>query len=109
MLPLRGLHLPSEPLTIGTADIALAIAAGLAAALVIGSLLGLLVRRRRSVRSTALDKLARIGGLAPGERLLAQATLLRRLVRTLDGAAAARRQGEAWLEQLDRSFRTAFF
>jgi hypothetical protein len=68
-----------------------------------------LFRRWRAVRRAALRALAASRSLDPAERLAAQAMLLRRLVRTIDGAAAARRQGRDWLDTLDRRFATRFF
>ncbi|MFL1876623.1 DUF4381 family protein, partial [Hansschlegelia beijingensis] len=44
-----------------------------------------------------------------GVGLAAQAALLRRVVRTVDGDEAARREGPAWGETLDRVLRTDFF
>ena len=57
----------------------------------------------------ALAMLAQMSELPPAECTVAQARLLRRLVLTLDGEIAARRQRSAWLEQLDLTFRTDFF
>lgn len=68
------------------------------------------VRHHRSaLRASAEAALAAARELAPAERLAAQANLLRRLVRTLVGDEAARAQGGAWLERLDRVFQTRFF
>ena len=109
MLALRGLHLPTEGLTTDVADAALAVAIGLAAALVVGIVLNLMMRRRHPVRRAALAMLSQMSELPPAERTLGQARLLRRLVLTLSGEIAARRQRSAWLEQLDLTFRTDFF
>lgn len=109
MLALRGLHSPAEGLATSLSAVALETAIGLAAALVVGSGLSLLMRRRRAVRRAALDLLSQASELPMAERTVAQARLLRRLVLTLSGEAAARKQGSAWLEQLDRSFGTEFF
>jgi hypothetical protein len=68
-----------------------------------------LLRRWRAVRRSALAALAASRSLDPPERLAAQAVLLRRLVRTIDGDAAGRLQGRDWLERLDRLFATRFF
>lgn len=108
MLALRGLHLPSERLTTDGADAALAIAIGLAVAVLVGIVLNLLMRRR-PVRRAALALLSQMSELPPAEHTVAQARLLRRLVLTLSGEIAARRQRSAWLEQLDLTFRTDFF
>ena len=109
MLALRGLHLPTERFTADVVGVALAVAIGLAAALVVGIVLNLLMRRRRPVRRAALAMLSQMSELPPAERTVAQARLLRRLVLTLSGEIAARRQRGAWLEQLDLTFRTDFF
>jgi hypothetical protein len=65
--------------------------------------------RRVALRTSAEAALAATRGLAPADRLAAQATLLRRLVRSLQGDEAARAQGRAWLERLDGVFETRFF
>ena len=104
MLALRELHLPTERLATDVADAAFAVAIGLAAALVVGIVLNLLMRRRRPVRRAALAMLAQMSELPPAECTVAQARLLRRLVLTLSGEIAARRRRSAWLEQLDRLF-----
>ena len=109
MLALRALHLPTERLATDGADAALAVAIGLAVALVVGIVLNLLMRRRRPIRRAALAMLSQMSALPPAEHTVAQARLLRRLVRTLSGEIAARRQRSAWLEQLDLTFRTDFF
>lgn len=109
MLALRGLHWPTEGVPSYVADLALALVVGLALALAVGSIVPFLMRRRHAVRKAALDALRQMSGLPRGERAVAQARLLRRLVLTLHGETAARRQGNAWLEQLDRTFRTDFF
>lgn len=66
-------------------------------------------RRRSGLRRSAELALAATRTLDPGERLAAQARLLRRLVRARDGEAAARAHGDGWLAALDRSFGTTFF
>ena len=109
MLALRELHVPTERLTTDMADAALTVAIGLAAALLVGIVLNLLIRRPRPVRRAALVMLSQMSELPPAERAVAQARLLRRLVLTLSGEIAARRQRNAWLEQLDLTFRTDFF
>ena len=65
--------------------------------------------RRAALRVSVESALAAARGLAPPERLAAQAMLLRRLVRGLVGDEAARAQGATWLEHLDRLFATRFF
>ncbi len=66
-------------------------------------------RRRVGVRRSAETALAATRTLDPAERLAAQASLLRRLVRARSGEAAARRQGSGWLAALDGTFSTTFF
>lgn len=68
------------PLTMAEtlADGFLAVALGIALALLAAMLLRPLTRRTRSARELALEELARTRGMAPAERLLAQAHLLRR-------------------------------
>jgi hypothetical protein len=106
---LRGLHLPAEgPLSL-PGQIGLAVAVGLLAALVIAAAVAFFARRRASVRRSAMRMLDAARRLDTPERLLVQAKLLRRLARTLDGAAASRSRGEAWAEHLDRIFATTFF
>jgi hypothetical protein len=91
------------------AGLALALAIGLAAALLVEVAAAAWRKRRRSVRQAALANLAKARELPAAEQAIAHAKLLRRLVRTLEGEAAARRHGEAWAAQLDRSFKTTFF
>ena len=105
---LRPLHLPTGGGAVSGAVVA-AIATGFAAALLVGLVRWLRARRHASVRRAALDALALTTALEPEARRVAQARLLRRLVRTLDGEAAAAERGEAWGRTLDRVFATGFF
>lgn len=66
-------------------------------------------RRWREVRRATLEALAAARHLPPGERLAAQAAVLRRLIRTLCGDGPARQQGRDWLACLDSAFSTRFF
>lgn len=66
-------------------------------------------RRRTALRTSAEAALAAVRRLAPADRLAAQAHLLRRLARSLDGDAAVWASGDAWLQNLDRIFGTRFF
>jgi hypothetical protein len=102
--PMREPPLPAPvtPFLVMVALGALA-AVALAAAYLVG------VRRRAGLRRAAAVALAASRGLAPGERLAAQANLLRRLVRQVGGEAEARTHGTVWLQTLDRVFATAFF
>jgi hypothetical protein len=109
MSELRAIHLPSDA-GIGVGEIVLAVAIGLAAALVVSQLWAAIMNKgRRSLRGLALASLAVSKKLGPDDRLVFQAKLLRRLVRALRGEAAARQQGDAWLGLLDNTFRTDFF
>ncbi|MCJ2034204.1 DUF4381 family protein [Methylobacterium sp. J-068] len=105
---LRGLHLPAETGGLQGA-VMLAIALGFAAALALGLLRLLRARRRDSIRRAALRELAAANALPPEPRRVAQARLLRRLARTLQGDAAADARGAAWGTVLDRLFATTFF
>lgn len=68
-----------------------------------------LLARRHSLRRAALSALAQADALPVPEKRAAQARLLRQIVRTLAGDAAARCEGAAWLACLDRVFATRFF
>ena len=65
--------------------------------------------RRAGLRQSAEAALAASRPLVPAERLAAQATLLRRLVRAAAGEREARAQGAVWLQTLDLVFGTRFF
>lgn len=105
---LRGLHLPTGGTGIQGAVVA-AIAAGFALALLVGLVRALQARRSASLRRAALRELARTAALEPEARRVAQARLLRRVVRSLKGEAAAASRGEAWASILDQTFATTFF
>jgi hypothetical protein len=81
---------------------------GCAAALVCAFTLGPWLIRRRALRRFALEALAATRTLPEEARLVAQATLLRRVSSQLD-AAAAKEHGDVWLTRLDRVFSTQFF
>jgi hypothetical protein len=104
---LRGLHLPGGAAGAVQAEIVAAAALGFLAALLVGLARYWRGRARATVRRAALAELARSRGLDPESRLVAQARLLRRLGRTLDGDAA--RTGADWAARLDALFRTDFF
>ncbi|MET0369235.1 MAG: DUF4381 family protein [Methylobacterium sp.] len=106
---LRGLHLPGGASGPVPGEILLALVLGFGAALLVGLLRILVSRVRASVRRAALADLAGSRTLAPPDRILAQARLLRRLVRTLDGDEAASAHGAAWAARLDGRLRTDFF
>jgi hypothetical protein len=105
---LRAIHLPTDA-HIGVGEIFLAVAIGLAAALVASQLWAIMNGGRRSLRGGALAGLGASKNLGPDDRLVFQAKLLRCLVRAIRGEAAARQQGDAWLRALDNTFRTDFF
>ncbi|GEO98780.1 DUF4381 domain-containing protein [Methylobacterium haplocladii] len=106
---LRGLHLPAGGSSVLQGEIVAAIALGFAAALLFGLARILLARRRSTVRRAALHELTRARNLDPQTRLTAQARLLRRIVRTLEGEEAASARGTAWAQKLDGTFATDFF
>lgn len=106
---LRGLHLPGGSAALFRGEIFVAILVGLCAALLVGLARRLWLRMRQTLRRTALAELAAASRLPPEERLVAQASLLRRLVLTLRGEEAAAIRGEAWAGELDRLFRTDYF
>lgn len=106
---LRGLHLPTGGGSALQGEVVAAIALGFAAALLIGLIRVLRARLQASVRRAALRELALANGLDPDTRRVAQAQLLRRVVRTLQGDASASQQGDVWARTLDRTFATDFF
>ena len=98
---------PPQPASL--APFAITFAIGCAAALALLALVFFARRRRSDLRRAAVATLARTRGLVPEERLAAQASLLRRLVRRLAGEAEAKTQGADWLATLDGTFETRFF
>lgn len=107
LLNLHPMREPPPPSPVAPFLLMLVVGVALAA---IGSIAWRLARRRRSgLRRSAELALAATRTLDPGERLAAQARLLRRLVRARDGENAARAQGDGWLAALDRTFGTTFF
>lgn len=105
---LRALHLPPET-TSWQSDLGFAIAGGLVLALVVSLLVRILVRPRRSLRASAMEEFSAAKNLPADQRRAAQAALLRRVVRTVEGDDAARASGAQWGETLDRVFRTDLF
>lgn len=106
---LRGLHLPGHAAGLVEGEIVVAMALGFAAALIAGLVRHLYRRSRIGVRRSALNALAAAGRLDPETRLVAQARLLRRIVRTLQGDEAASLRGPAWAVRLDEIFATDAF
>jgi len=82
---------------------------GCAAALVLYFFLAPWIKRRRLLRTSALDRLARARTLPAAERLAAQASILRSLVKALNGNMAAHARGAEWLTCLDTTFSTHYF
>lgn len=105
---LRALHLPPAAPAFW-ADIGLAVALGLLAALILSLAWRLLARPRLSLRAEALAAFEHASALPVPERRAAQAALLRRVVRSVEGEDAARTSGPAWSATLDRVFRTDLF
>ena len=106
---LRGLHLPTGGGSALQGEVVAASALGFAAALLVGLIRVLRARGQASVRRAALRELTLANGLDPETRRVAQARLLRRVVRTLEGDDAAAARGTVWAEKLDRTFATDFF
>jgi hypothetical protein len=103
---LRPLHITSG-IDQATPVVAMALL-GCAAALACAFALGPWLIRRRALRRFAHRELAATRALPQEARLVAQATLLRRIVAQLN-AGSAQEQGEIWLARLDRAFSTRFF
>ncbi|MBB2963163.1 DUF4381 domain-containing protein [Methylobacterium sp. R2-1] len=106
---LRGLHLPTGGNSAVQPEMVAAIVLGFALALLVGLIRLLRARRGASLRRAALRELALASQLEPEARRVAQARLLRRVVRTLKGEEAARTRGPAWAATLDTTFATDFF
>jgi hypothetical protein len=105
---LRALHLPPETHSVW-ADLGLAVAAGLAIALVVAFAARLFLRPKHSLRASALEAFEHAKALPPDDKRAAQAALLRRIVRTVEGEAAARAAGPEWSATLDRVLKTDLF
>lgn len=108
LIGLRALHLPPAPSSFWS-DLAFAAAAGLALALLASLLVRTFARPKTSLKTGALAALTEANALPPPERRAAQAAILRRVVRSKEGDAAAQTQGEAWAATLDRVFATDLF
>ncbi|UYW27029.1 DUF4381 domain-containing protein [Methylorubrum extorquens] len=106
---LRGLHLPTGGNSAVQPEMVAALAFGFSLALLVGLIRLVRARRGASVRRAALRELASAQNLEPEARRVAQARLLRRVVRTLKGEAAAGTSGAAWAATLDTTFATDFF
>ncbi|MDR7035510.1 MULTISPECIES: DUF4381 domain-containing protein [Methylobacterium] len=106
---LRGLHLPANAAGAIQGEVVAAIILGFTAALLVGAIRYWRARRGSTVRRAALRDLQAARGLEPEARLVAQARLLRRTARTLDGDGVADLRGADWAARLDRIFATDFF
>ncbi|MDR4308848.1 DUF4381 domain-containing protein [Chelatococcus sambhunathii] len=105
---LRALHLPPPPASFWS-DVGFAVAFGLLIALLASLLVRWLFKPRLSLRASAMGALVEASRLRPEDRRAAQAALLRRIVRTVEGEEAARAQGADWTTALDRVFATDLF
>ena len=112
---LRDLRVPESSGTGALADAAAAFALGLAAALLLAVLLRAITIRRPSRRAAALTELTAARGLAPAERLMVQAAILKRAATDLGitDQAAGEAHGPSdrgdWLLALDRQLGRQFF
>ncbi|GLK69182.1 DUF4381 family protein [Hansschlegelia plantiphila] len=105
---LRALHLPPQPVSFW-ADFGVAAAAGLGLALIVALALRALLRPRPSLAAAARAEFERARTLPAPERRAAQATILRRVVRSRAGDEAARATGADWAAALDGVFGTDLF
>lgn len=105
---LRSLHLPPA-VPNWWSDLGFAAALGLALALIAALAFRALFRAPGSLRREALAELNAADALPTPERRAAQAALLRRVVRSREGDDAAKAQGAAWAETLDRTLGTEIF
>ena len=106
---LRGLHLPQNSTGLLNGEIAAAMMFGLLAAFLVGLVRHLKRRAQRTIRRAALHELTITRSLEPEDRLVAQAYLLRRLARTLNGDDSVHKRGLSWSTELDELFGTSFF
>ena len=104
---MRALREPPPPATV--APYLMMLALGVAAALVVLAVARQARQTRAGLHSSARALLAATRRLPPGERLAAQASVLRRLVRAVRGDRDARATGTDWLAVLDRTFATTYF
>ncbi|WP_020178641.1 DUF4381 family protein [Methylopila sp. M107] len=105
---LRALHLPPEPSSFWS-DLGFAAIVGLLLALFASLLIRWIAKPRLSLRASAVGALQAANALAPEDRRAAQAAVLRRVVRTVEGEEAARADGGDWGATLDRVFGTDLF
>lgn len=105
---LRALHLPREAYS-AWSDVGFAAAAGLALALLAFFAIKALYRPRLSLRKATLAAFENAKTLPTGERRVAQAAILRRVVKSVEGDDASHATGPDWSTTLDRVFATDFF
>lgn len=105
---LRALHLPAESASLW-ADVGFAAALGLLGAIAAAMIFRGLRKPRLSLRKSAVAAFMKTEALPVGERRAAQAAILRRVVKSVEGDEAARANGADWATTLDRVFRTDLF
>lgn len=105
---LRAIRLPPET-TSYWSDVGFSVALGLGLALLATLALRWLWRPRLSIRKAALRAFEDARALPPDERRAAQAAILRRVVKSVEGDEAARATGRDWAATLDRVFATDLF
>jgi hypothetical protein len=112
--PLDALHamrLPAPPASSLVETLALSVAAGAFAALLLAGALAVFAawRQRRAPLRDALRTLDMARRLAPAERVCAHAAALRHYAVATVGADTGHLHGPAWLDRLDGLFATDFF
>jgi hypothetical protein len=107
---LQAIRLPVVPASSLGEQISAALLAGTVAALLIHLVLAYRNKKRAEpVEKSFIRAIEDTLILPEGERLTAQASVIRRYVDVVAGDIAARKQGEDWLEELDGLFQTEFF
>lgn len=106
---LRPAHLPAAEFGLTFGDLALPIALGLLAAILVAVLWPTRIKGGRRVSLSVMQELERSRALPAEEARLAQARLLRRVVAARDGESAATLKGLDFAAHLDKSFGTDFF
>lgn len=107
---LQDIRLPSIQASSLMEQIAVALFAGITVAVIIQLLLAFKNNQRaESQEMTLIAAVKESEQLPDDERLAAQASAMRRYVNLVRGDAAARKQGEDWLAELDEVFTTEFF
>ncbi|MGH6858624.1 MAG: DUF4381 family protein [Phyllobacterium sp.] len=107
---LQAIRLPAIPESSLWEHMAAALFAGVLAAIVIQLALGSRNRKKaQSLEQSFIIAIRDMENLPADERLAAQASIIRRYVNIVAGNAAAQKQGEDWLEELDTIFKSDFF